>query len=537
MNAANLYNKIRNISALNLPDNLTKYKCDSEVKDYIKSHCYRPVKVKLFDSHLGKFVLREVPCGYCFHCTETKQNEWVTRMYAHCEDYKYIYFLTLTYRSFEKDNSKCASAVMSYLHAAYWHYDSLNSLKRPCFRPCVLVKEHYQNFFKRLRKNTNNPSLTFFGCGEYGFKFGSPHYHFILFSNQPISILDCRRAWGRFLSSDGSDAKNCKDKHFYSFGRIELDDLVQNGTFGKTPVSVDNIKLNPRMCFSYVAKYVGKREYNKSRVSFLVNKIYDSQLLSDFNKVGFNEIYKSFRPFIACSRGVPIGSLYLKRHIEEMVNGTFATPPLQKGTACVVPSYFRRKVSEYIFPFRTDNGSNSFTKSNLPSMAKGLARFLIGSYADDCSKSLAKIPLHDSKGAYIDFIDCSTSPDPAFIKQFSFVDLWSRDRFLLCYNYIIHEPFVCVYHFKRFKGYFLKDTLSLDNFIYLYLTSLSRDMVNYLENLRKYEQAFSYIDFIKTFYVDFGCDNIFAELSAEVEDSNKSYFKFRNSNRFNNSDL
>ena len=49
----------------------------------------------------------------------------------------------------------------------------------------ILVKKDFQDFMKRLRKhkkaNTKNP-IRFFHCGEYGEKFGRPHYHAILFN-------------------------------------------------------------------------------------------------------------------------------------------------------------------------------------------------------------------------------------------------------------------------------------------------------------------------------------------------------------------
>jgi len=49
----------------------------------------------------------------------------------------------------------------------------------------ILVKKDFQDFMKRLRKhkksNKENP-IRFFHCGEYGEKFGRPHYHAILFN-------------------------------------------------------------------------------------------------------------------------------------------------------------------------------------------------------------------------------------------------------------------------------------------------------------------------------------------------------------------
>jgi len=49
----------------------------------------------------------------------------------------------------------------------------------------TLIKKDFQDFMKRLRKkknaNTNNP-IRYYQCGEYGEKFGRPHYHAILFN-------------------------------------------------------------------------------------------------------------------------------------------------------------------------------------------------------------------------------------------------------------------------------------------------------------------------------------------------------------------
>jgi len=39
---------------------------------------------------------------------------------------------------------------------------------------------HFTNFMKRLRPRVGNP-LQYFMCGEYGDKFGRPHYHAIIF--------------------------------------------------------------------------------------------------------------------------------------------------------------------------------------------------------------------------------------------------------------------------------------------------------------------------------------------------------------------
>jgi len=44
-----------------------------------------------------------------------------------------------------------------------------------------LVKDHLQKFMKRLRFRYG-AGIRFFGCGEYGDKFGRPHYHICIFN-------------------------------------------------------------------------------------------------------------------------------------------------------------------------------------------------------------------------------------------------------------------------------------------------------------------------------------------------------------------
>lgn len=51
--------------------------------------------------------------------------------------------------------------------------------------PAELNHRDVQLFFKRLRKKY---SFRYFGCGEYGGKYGRPHYHAILFGYFPSDI-------------------------------------------------------------------------------------------------------------------------------------------------------------------------------------------------------------------------------------------------------------------------------------------------------------------------------------------------------------
>ena len=43
-------------------------------------------------------------------------------------------------------------------------------------------KRHIQLFMKRLRKHVEPKKISYFCCGEYGEKFGRPHYHLLIFN-------------------------------------------------------------------------------------------------------------------------------------------------------------------------------------------------------------------------------------------------------------------------------------------------------------------------------------------------------------------
>lgn len=100
-----------------------------------------------------------VPCGQCMSCRIMKREEWVLRIMHEAEYWKESIFVTLTY-----DDE---------------HLPTNESL----------VKKDLQDFFKRLRKNSNK-KLKYFACGEYGEETARPHYHAIIFGMDFLSDTD-----------------------------------------------------------------------------------------------------------------------------------------------------------------------------------------------------------------------------------------------------------------------------------------------------------------------------------------------------------
>lgn len=271
--------------------------------EYLVSHCLHPQRLLISDSHTQTQRYIDVACGRCYHCMESKINEWTTRMYAHAEDFKNVYFVTLTYRSITDPLLPVNKLLLSKLVQAVWHRDAYNETKHYSYSPCLLVKKHYQDFLKRLRKNTGLKDLTYVISGETGSKYGRPHFHAIFFTNGVLTKRDIERAWSvclwRSNSGDWSfRTSQKKDGTAYDFpiGRVDFHDLVLNGTFNTTAkIRVDGTYMNAANCFSYVCKYVVKRDKaNLSRLNLAYRNLYHKeQFVKCFdNEVSYDLAYQ-----------------------------------------------------------------------------------------------------------------------------------------------------------------------------------------------------------------------------------------------------
>lgn len=104
-----------------------------------------------------------LPCGKCIGCRLDYAREWANRCMLEAKQYEFNEMLTLTY---DEENlpitttEEVAEGVKIY---------------------ATLVKKDVQDFLKRLRQHWlreyNWQGIRFYMCGEYGEKFGRPHYH------------------------------------------------------------------------------------------------------------------------------------------------------------------------------------------------------------------------------------------------------------------------------------------------------------------------------------------------------------------------
>lgn len=180
----------------------------------------------------------QVPCGKCLICQRNLVHDWSMRMRYESQDSKSVYFITLTY-----DDEHLPINDNGYV---------------------TLVKADLQKFFKRLRKSIK---VRYFAVGEYGSKFGRPHYHIILFTKHKIDWYDMRKLIAKYWNSR-IDVQTAKDAE-------RLSSYCSKYCF-KNDNRVDNSQVKPfRTCskkpilgYLYLQKY-GSLHLSDSRFRFL----------------------------------------------------------------------------------------------------------------------------------------------------------------------------------------------------------------------------------------------------------------------------
>lgn len=545
---------------------LVRSRLEDAFYNYQLGHCYRPVEIYVQDSYTGYLVKRMVNCGSCYYCRNNHINEWVTRCYAHLQDYKNAYFVTLTYSPYYHADSPLDNYMLNYLQDALFVYDDFNDRHRLGWNPCVLVKKHYQDFFKRLRRYTGLDDITYIIAGEYGSEFGRPHFHAIIFTNGVLSLNDIRRAWSVALvhHPDGtvspktnhkcpymracSDRKQSDFYWYHPIGRVDFHDLVANGTITQQKLLIEGRSMTGHDCFAYVCKYCNKQVAgNSARLSLAfdkldyIYKLYEDEKISFTNDCVLNKVdelqrayrekriydkvsqsrlfltsadslfqrareevrlvtldaypfngrpalqildprfcYEPIYPrvysdfvsvfgcFLCVSRGTPIGSLYVKTHLSEMVDGNFSQPPLQT-IGYVVPKYFLDKVDEYIYSLRKVNVRGNATKGNLSLMQR----------------------LFDFDSDDVSILDCSISHSPfttldkLLNSSFCFVDKYTKERMLIwrCFRNSVTTYYVSSYKYDRsLRKYKFVRCLSLSRFCELYSRQLATAIARHSES-------------------------------------------------------
>lgn len=128
--------------------------------------CYSPLRAVLVSGPQGRRLefsrsavgkALSLPCGRCIGCRLERARQWAVRIVHEAQMHDESSFITLTYapEHLPKDGS--------------------------------ISVDECQLFLKRLRARLMPKLIRFFLCGEYGEKFGRPHYHALIFGENFIS--------------------------------------------------------------------------------------------------------------------------------------------------------------------------------------------------------------------------------------------------------------------------------------------------------------------------------------------------------------
>lgn len=159
--------------------------------------CYHPVRAYLssqggaisFVETKHTDIALEVPCRQCIGCRLARSQMWGVRCLHESKLHEVNSFVTVTYSD-------------AYLPP----FESLDY-------------RHVQCFLKRLRREIFPKKVRFFCVGEYGGRFGRPHYHLLLFGYRPV---DCEF----FKQSHGYPLYTSKKlKSLWGLGEVWVGDV------------------------------------------------------------------------------------------------------------------------------------------------------------------------------------------------------------------------------------------------------------------------------------------------------------------------
>lgn len=176
--------------------------------------------------HLDYITVR---CNKCVECLRENSFEWAMRICHEASSYEHNSFITLTFSPEYLPSDKSVHRV------------------------------DIQLFMKRLRKAVQPLKIRFFACGEYGSKFGRPHYHLIIFG---YDFPDRKF----FQTKDGSDLFRSELlERVWPFGFSTIGDLdfhsalycakymnkVQFLSGKKLPVAIPFVQMSTRPGIGY----------------------------------------------------------------------------------------------------------------------------------------------------------------------------------------------------------------------------------------------------------------------------------------------
>jgi len=223
--------------------------------------------------------LLRIPCGSCIGCRVDKQDQWATRIMHEAQMHVDTCYLTFTYND---DQVPLDGSVN---------------------------KSDLRAFWKALRQKLSPHKIRYVQCGEYGDKFGRPHYHAAVFGYDP------------------------KDKKFYRKNN-QGDKLYRseslNELWGKGFVTIGALT---RTSAKYIAGYIFK-------------KITGDKSEEHYTVVSRDGTMHQLHPeFITMSNRPGIGHDWIKKYTSDVFPCDFVA--LSDGTQTQTPAYYVRWLEKH----------------------------------------------------------------------------------------------------------------------------------------------------------------------------------------------
>lgn len=366
------------------------YRSKQLLTNYWQTACESPILLDVHSHLLNKKGSFYVPCGKCWQCLFDKQSDFVSRVYLHTLYYKHWYYITLGFKSVDERPDKRSGNPAQLLFRKFpyllWNKDDINIKHRETYSPSVLSKIPVQNFLKRLKKNLHDDTFSYLVSGEYGHRFGRPHYHLLLWSNEELTPEMIKDAWSIKYHKDKkgklklTNFGKATPLSFAIDDQIDFNDLMLNGTWLRRDYALTN---NVKNCVGYVTKYVNKQnEYNDTRVRLGYELYKDNpDLLNDlftisngkndpfpiarfpeqsplphggFSPCDFENFRQMVRPFRLTSNHRAIGKDYFKDNVARFQEGNNSLPSSDFGSLSF-PAYYRYLAKKACYPFRFGN--------------------------------------------------------------------------------------------------------------------------------------------------------------------------------------
>ncbi len=216
-----------------------------------------------------------VSCKQCTGCRQEYSRQWALRNMHEASLWLNNIFITLTY-----DNEHLPE------HG-------------------TLVKKDFQDFMKRLRKkkgaNQHQP-IRYYQCGEYGDKFGRPHYHAILFNT------------------------NFRDREIIQGHKGLTQSETLSKLWGKGHSSIGDVTFQSA---AYVAGYVQKKINGKQKDAINENGLKHYEIMTPNG-----EIIEKQQEYSTMSRRPGIAGSWFAKHKNDVypsdnihINGKEMRPP------------------------------------------------------------------------------------------------------------------------------------------------------------------------------------------------------------------